>query len=211
MAAIRIPLFQKYQVVASTDPVFGVFGPDQVGTKRALTSGSSTTVTSVTAGDAAFGGLQAGAELSVNRDGTRDVVYITTWTDEDNIVVDTAVNWEAGPQGSVGRQHHFRRFLSGQGVNDGWFNAEEFDNVTIQYELSTFNATSVTLYTEGRIKGSQMAPVTLVDNIVLTATGEGFITIPESVDEVRFGALVTGDSGSNLLSAYALCRPRARA
>jgi hypothetical protein len=211
-ARIRIPLFQNYQVTSDTDAVFGVFGPDTQGQGVLKTSGSSTTVTAGTAGREPFRGLTVGTEISVNRDGTRDVRYLATIdAGLDEATVDSAVNWEAGPQGSTGRAWHYRLFQSGQAATDGWFGVQEFESVTIQYELTTFNATDVTLYVEGRIKGPQSTPVSLVDPIVLTAVGEGFITIPEVVDEIRFGCLMDTDGGSNILNAYALCRPRARA
>lgn len=211
---LRIPLFQKYDVVATTDAVFGKFGPDRGGRKPAKTSGSSTTVTKVTAGDTPFEGLQVGGELSVNRDGTWDVVYVTTFTDNENIVVDTAVNWADGPRGEtgVGRHFHWRPFLSGQADTDGWVNVRQFESAYIAYSVPTFNATSLTLSFEGRVKGPQMAPITIltisVTGITPALNGEGIVTIPEGVDEVRMGALVNTDTGVNTLNAYLIGKPR---
>lgn len=209
---LRIPLFQKYDVTATTDAVFGRFGPDQVGHKPALTSGSSTTVTKVAAGDAPFDALQVGGELSVNRDGTWDVVYVTTFTDNENIVVNAAVNWQSGPQSSTGRHFHYRRFLSGQTDSDGWVDVRQFDTAYIAYNVPTFNATSLTLSVEGRVKGPQMTPITIltisVTGITAALNGEGIITIPEGVDEIRFGALVVTDTGVNTLNAYLIGKPR---
>lgn len=211
-AQVRIPLFQSYDAPASTDPIFGRFGPDLCGQGPLTTSGSSTTVTAVTAGREPFRGLTVGSELSVNRDGTRDVRYLAAIdAGLDQATLDTAANWEAGPGGSTGRTFHYRLFQAGQAVTDGWVGVREFDSVTILYELVSFNATDVTLYVEGRIKGPQGNPITLVTPIVLTAAGEGAIVIPETVDEIRFGVLVDTDGGANVLNAYLLGRPRARA
>lgn len=205
---IRIPLFQKYDIAATTDPVFGRFGPDTVGLNRLLTSGSSTTVTAVTAGTTPFRGLNVGAELSVNRDGTWDVVYLTAIdAGLDQGTVDTAVNWETGVQGTSGRQFHYRNFFSGQAVTDGWINRRQFEDMVIQYALDDPHGT-VSFYTEGRIRGPQTTPITLVNTFSSATATEGFIRIPEGVDEIRFGLLVASDTGANLVNAYALGMPR---
>lgn len=209
-AAIRVPLFQSYDVPASTDPIFGRFGPDTVGQSFLTTSGSSTTVTPVTAGTLPFQGLTVGTELCVNRDGTRDVRYLTAIdSGNDSATVNSAVNWQAGPQGGAGRAWHYRLFQSGQAATDGWVSVREFDQATIAYELASFSATSITLTLEGRIKGPQGNPITIL-TVVLTATGEDLITIPDTVDEVRLGVLIDTDTGTNTFNAYLLGRPRAR-
>ena len=216
MQQVRIPLFQKYDITPTTDCIYGVFGPDTVGQGFLTTSGSSTTVTPVTAGTLPYKGLTVGTEISVNRDGTRDVVYLTAIDSGfDSGTVDTAVNWQTGPQLGAGRAWHYRIFLGGQLDTDGWFNRRQFDDLVIQYAVPTFNATSLTLRVEGRIKGPQTSPITLLNDITVTGitpalNGEGFIRVPEGVDEVRFGALVNTDGGVNTLNAYALGTPRFR-
>lgn len=202
-----IPIFQKYD--APTTLTYGKFSQEIVGRKPAATSGSSTTITAVTAGDAPFAGLAAGSELHVDRDGTHDVVYFTPGVDDDTGTVDTAVNWETGPQGSSGRHFRFRHFLSGTAATDGWIGNRGFKSVKIQMIVHSFNAGSVTFSIEGRNKFPQSA-ATVITTQVFTATGSAFVDLQPldaDWDEVRVGVIVAGDTGANSVSAVAVCAP----
>lgn len=205
----RWPLFEKFNLAtASPNFMYGRFSEMRSGRKPLKTSGSSTTVTAVTAGDGPFDELTVGDQINVNRDGTVDTVYIATIVDADNgTVTGSGVDWTTGPQGAPGRHFQFRRFQSGTGATAGWFDARNVQALKIQYILTTLNGTSITFQVEGRIKGAQQT-ATIIDSKTLTAAGSGFIDVTRMLDaawdEVRVGAQIAGDSGTNDISVYAL-------
>lgn len=204
-----VPLFQKYD--APTTLTYGKFSEEIVARKPAKTSGSSTTVSAVTAGDNPFAGFGAGYELHVDRDGTHDVVYFTPdgGGDLDTGTVDTAVNWQTGPQGSTGRHFRYRHFLSGTTAADGWVECRRFKGIKIQMTVHSFNAASVTFSIEGRNKFPQTGP-TVITTTQFTATGSDFVDLQPldaPWDEFRVGVIVAGDTGANSVSAAATLTP----
>jgi hypothetical protein len=205
----RWPLFEKFDVTtASPNVMYAVFSPVLNARKPATTAGSSTTVTAVTAGDGPFDGLQLGGQLSSldGNTGVTDVVYVTTYTDQDNIVVDTAVDWTTGFTGAPGRHFQYRKFLKGTTADDGWFNTRTAAGLKIQVIVTTILATSITFTFEGRIKGAQQAPTTITTK-TFTAAGSEYVDVQPldaPWDEVRVGVQVAGASGAQSISAYAL-------
>lgn len=202
-----VPHFLKFD--ADGTQRYGVFGPATVGRKPAKTSGSSTSITAVTAGDAPFQGLQVGAELQVNRDGTNDVVYLAAIADDDNATTDAAVNWQTGPQSSSGRHFKFRQFLVGTTAADGWVECRRFKGVKIQFVVHSYNSTGITFSIEGRNKFTQTTP-TVITTKQFTATGSDFVDLQPldaPWDEFRVGVQVTGDSGANSVSAASTLTP----
>lgn len=205
--ALTVPLFQKYD--APTTLTYGKFSQEIVARKPAKTSGSSTTVSAVTAGDLPFAGIGAGSELHVNRDGEHDVVYFTPdgGGDNDTGTVDAAVDWSTGPGGSTGRHFRFRHFLSGTTAADGWIPCREYTGMKIQLIVHSFNAASVTFSIEGRVKFPQATP-TVITTKQFTATGSDFVDLQPldaPWDEVRVGVIVAGDTGANSVSVAAVC------
>jgi hypothetical protein len=206
--SFRLPLFQLFNVAtASPNYMYGRFSQSFAARKPAKTTGSSTDLDAVTAGDGPFDEVGVGDEVHVNRDGTHDVRYITAVTDGDNAAVNSAVDWEVGPQGSSGRHFHIRKFQSGTGAEDGWFSVRHVEALKIQLIVTTINATSITFRAEGRIKGPQTT-ATLIDEETFTAAGSGYIDVTRMLDanwdEVRLGVQVAGDSGLQSVTAYAL-------
>lgn len=205
MSFFRHQLFAKYNATATL--TYGIFSGETTLPKPVTTSGSSTSITAVTAGDGPFNAVGVGDELHVDRDGTHDVVYITAIADEDNATVETAVDWEDGPRGeTAGRHARLRRFLSGTTDDDGWFSVHGNKSVKIQFIVSTINATSITFSVQGRIAGSQQSPTDITSS-VFTATGSDYVDLQPldaDWDEVRVGVQVTGDTGAQDVSAYAL-------
>lgn len=206
--AFRLPLFENFDVsTASPNFMYGRFSEMLTARKPLKTSGSSTTVAAVTAGDGPLDEMTVGDQVNVNRDGSVDTVYIATITDGDNGTVSSAVNWQTGPGGSSGRHFQFRRFQSGTTASSGWFDAHNVQALKIVYNVATLNGTSITIQVEGRVKGAQQFAVP-IETRVVTVAGNGFIDVTRMLDaawdEVRVGLQVAGDSGAQSVSAYAL-------
>ena len=107
------------------------------------TSGSSTDVTAVTAGTNPFANMAVGDVIYVVRDnGARDIRIITTHTDADTIVVETAVDW------SDGFFFSWMNTTCGTGATDGWINVTGWDTVqmTVQYDAGDLTTLDVSCF-----------------------------------------------------------------
>ena len=103
------------------------------------TSGSSTTVTAVTAGTNPFSAIAVGDVLIVYHDNTTDVRLVVAKTDADEVTVDVAVDWSAGYPFS------WLQTTCGTTSTDGWLNVEGFEVVqmTVQYEAGDLDTLDV--------------------------------------------------------------------
>lgn len=92
------------------------------GTARIKTTGSSTSVTAVTAGQLPFAALAVDDVIVVTRPGSNAVDWrvIATKTDGDNITVDTAVNWDT----TTGFEFRWLDDQCGTTDNDGWIDVQ---------------------------------------------------------------------------------------
>lgn len=195
-------LFSNYDVTTTApDYMWAQFSRPSSAPKPAKTVGLSASLTEVTPGDDPFSLVSVGDLLHVNRDGTHEVVACTSKTDDANIGVDEAVDWEVGPQGSAGRCFSTCRFLSGTTANDGWFRASP--RLRICVVVNTINAASITCRIEGRIAGP-FATGTLIDTRTFTSTGSNTFGLANAMwDEVRVGLQVAGDSGAQSVTVSA--------
>lgn len=97
------------------------------------TSGSSATVTEVTASSNPFEGLKAGDVLVVSNSGARPTYrVIDTWTDAGEVVVDEAVDWSA--------QVEFSYYVidAGSGAQDGWVDVGGCRNTSVTVQLAQY-------------------------------------------------------------------------
>lgn len=101
----RGTLFYDYDLDNATDYVYGTltglsatpFGSPIRVDVAIKTTGSSTSVTAVTAATSPFAAVAVNDVLAVRRgDGTTDLRRVTARADADNVTVDTAVDWSAG-------------------------------------------------------------------------------------------------------------------
>ena len=128
----------KYDVASSSATYCAVLGRNGsswldpiVSSVPIETSGSSTTVSAVTAGTNPFTNLVAGDVILVSRDnGARDVRVVTAKASADEVTVETAVDWSAEFPFS------WLNNSCGTGAEDGWISVDSFTTVqmTVQYD-----------------------------------------------------------------------------
>lgn len=114
------------------------YGPGITGVARILTSGSSTTVSAVTAGTNPFADLGVGDVIAVRRETATDVVYITAKASADSVTVDTAVDW--GNSGS-GRQFTWLDLRCGTAITDGWIDVAGTQDKKFSIEYNAGDST----------------------------------------------------------------------
>ncbi len=105
------------------------------------TSGSSATVTAVTALSAPFASIGIGDYIYVRRpDNVTETRTVLTNADDDTITVDSAVNW------SNGFVFEFLNLVCGTTEADGWINVTRFDTIqmTVEYETGDLDTLDVT-------------------------------------------------------------------
>lgn len=141
------------------------FGRDNAGRAAIKTTGSSTTVTAVTAGSGPFRDMAVGDYIAVTVDQVVTYRYIATRTDQDNITVTgprptdaAAVDWE---NAGAGRNFTWRRRTCGTGATAGWINVADFTWVGVQYDIAQMNATSIDVQIQGRDTTRGSNPVTI--------------------------------------------------
>lgn len=104
------------------------------------TTGSSTTVDAVTPASAPFANLVVGDVIYVRRDNAvTDMVWITAKASDDQVTVNTAVDWSSGYTFS------WMNLTCGTSVNDGWVTVSDRDTVsmTVQYEAGDLTGLDV--------------------------------------------------------------------
>lgn len=173
-----------------------VFDSPIIGPAEIETSGSSTTVTEVTASSAPFASVAVGDILYVQPAANAPVTIrrVATRASSASITVDAAVNWSGGfPFG-------YRKFATGTGASDGWIYVSRTTAATkaVQISVETINATSIDYSIEGRIAPDLPAAVLLTGTF--SAVGGDVFPIPEAVQQIRVGLKVTGDAGAQSVS-----------
>lgn len=196
------------------------FGGGIHGTAAIETSGSSTSVTESVAGSNPFAEMAVGDVLLVRRpDGTVDKRVIVTYTDDSNVVVDTAVDW------SGGFRFEWYDASFGTAATSGWVDTSRFSGgvkFTIQYEQGDL-ATGFQYWVECETEGLDPKPNlvypgetsdcgpggTLVSNTCQIATAGAttsrvavVITPEENTGKCRVGiqrnGADTSDAGANI-------------
>ena len=146
------------------------------------TSGSSTTISSGTVGDAAFRGMGVGDLLWIrpSHDAATVVRKIVTWTDVDTIVVDSAITitvattawswqkYESGTTTATAPRHSLR----------------DYRKVSLNVTITTLGSSDATLTLLGW-SGNEI-PTTIYTN-AYTATGSVTFPINEAFSSVSVG------------------------
>lgn len=188
------------------DGTTGWLGPGTSVNKLIKTTGSSTTTVAVGTNEP-FRGLAVGDLLLTNQKDQSATTFgilreyertISTFTDSNNIVVDSA--WDLTTSGVTFR---VKKKLTGTAVTDAWFSVEGLNSINVQFDLTTFNATSDTVTLE--CKTDKFAAKNTLFTQVLTATGSTSAAVNLAIspqEQCRVGALVTGDAGTNFLNIY---------
>lgn len=148
----------KYDVASSSMTYCGLLGRSGnawldpiVSSVPIETSGSSTTVTAVTAGSNPFTNLAVGDVIYVVRDnGVREIRLITAKASADQVTVDTAVNW------SDGFPFSWMNNTCGTGADDGWIHVGGWQTVelTVQYIAGDLDTLDVTWFCKEGALGS---------------------------------------------------------
>lgn len=187
------------------------------------TSGSSTTVTAVTASSAPFANLSVGDLIYVRTSPTNvDVRGITAKASSDSITIDAAADWSAGS----GLPFHWRKFTTGTAATDGWVDTRGYADIQasvlyLQGDLATGlaarwwcrNNTDSTIaevvYPNGSADCGDNATLAsgFCQFATAGATASLTVIIPGRWDECRVGikrnGADTSDAGANVESVTA--------
>ena len=164
------------------------------GIGRIETSGSSTTVTAETVGDAPFTSVVAGDLLLITYGNATYQRRVATWVSATEITVDTAIN-------TTGATWSWYKAACGATAADGWIGATGAWAMTFQVAVTTINATTIGYSVECRVGG--LAAVALSASTIATATTTSY-TIGAGQgawDECRLGLKVNTDTGVQSVSA----------
>lgn len=167
-------------------------GPVQRSAK-ACSSGSSTTVTACTANDQPFLALAVGDEVYFVISGVVEGRRIDTWTDADNIVVDSNIDL------TDGYSTNFRKAAAGTGATDGWIPTAGFSEIAFEWQIEQSDGGSVDV----RVEGQNLTPSSSTEQLFTknyTAYGcpasscDAFRLSGPLPDQVRIGFKINTDS-----------------
>jgi hypothetical protein len=197
--------YHDYNPASETDFVYGKLADGFRSLPKAVkTSGSSTTVSENTTGDGSFGPLGVGDILYNPANG--NTVIVTAKASDAEITVSSTVNWAAGTN------IHFRKFMSGQTVDDGWIGCGDLSDKTVRITIDSVASASITATIESRMPN--MPPATLLTPANFTAVSVSSTTgvssfadiaIPETAQAVRVG-LKVGTDGTDVVNAALMGR-----
>lgn len=190
-------LFFKNYNTADAGFNYGLTSPPVALKGFVTTSGSSTTVTAV--GTATpFAVVDVGDIIIVNPGpGVADQIrYVTAKASSISITIDTAANWDNSGAGYSAR---WQDVTFGTAATDGWVSVGSLVDKSVQVEVTTINATSITFSIEGRASPNATASVLLQP--VYTAADSDIFQIPERIDAIRVGIKLAGDSGAQVTAA----------
>jgi hypothetical protein len=222
-----VTLLANYNV-AATSYTYGFFrGPDTLNadplgagvkwvSKVKTVAGGGTTITAFTAAtEEPFIGLVAGDLLmfpnaptqinsgasAVNVQGItqKQERVITTATDDDNAVVNAAIDLS---QDSTGYVFYRKEFHTGAETTDGWFSVAPYSGFKIVEQVTTITATSLDFSLECRHTGLPLYTSETVDAYSFTAAGTHTVYMNLPFDQCRLGIKVTGDGGTQATWAY---------
>lgn len=103
------------------------------------TTGSSTTVSAVTAATNPFADLDVGDTIIVDKSTGQDTVWITAKASDDSVTVSSAVNWSAG------FMFHWLKLDCGTDETAGWIHVTPGHSIamTVQYDAGDLTALEV--------------------------------------------------------------------
>lgn len=197
----------KYDLDSATTIYCSVAGP-HVGVAKIQTTGSSTSVTETTVGSNPFAPLAEGDVLEVNQTppSTPDLRYISTYTDDSNVVINPAADWTSGKTWKWYEQ------TCGTASTDGWMDVSGLVDFGITFEVQQIDATSVAFRIECRKQypgagtnvvypgeTSDCGPdgTLTAGYCVYTGVSAQTVHIPESEGSCRVGMKINTDDGAD--------------
>jgi hypothetical protein len=162
---------------------------------RVKTTGSSTSVTAVVASSAPFAQVAVGDRLTFLIAGAYHERIVTVRADADNVTVNAAIDLSAG------YSFAYKKRFCGTAAGDGWFSVAGAQAVTVQVQIATLNATSITTQLECRLPG--MGGEVIGTAGVRNAVGTYGHSVPAATvyEECRIGLSVQVDGGAQSVNA----------
>lgn len=195
--SVNFLAFQAYDV-ASASYIYGLYSKPKRGTGNILTSGSSTTTTEAVTGAGPFANFGLYDRITVLRTGLPTTRYLTgVGSIPTTVTVDSVWTLASTP-------FTYETFNSGTGAGVGWIDTGTCAGVTLQWGVSTLNATSVTLVAEGILRGGANTTAEVYSK-AFTAVGSEFKELTIHVDRMRIGAKIASDGGVQAVDATLKC------
>lgn len=162
------------------------------GARQIKSSGSSTSWTSSTASSGAFVGLAVGDLIRVAINGTAYERVVATYTDQDNIVVDAALDL------TDGYGYTYKRKACGVGSAKGWFGVSPYEKtlitVTVEQETMTGGVVA-TVYCK---QGSDWMGAISAGTNTFSSAGSWHLLLDDPWDECRLSLAVgTSDDATD--------------
>jgi len=148
------------------------FGGSVAGKGRIKTSGASTTVTSQTALDYSFAGVDIGDMLEIRTDpDTVTLRTVVTNADDDTVTVDSNVTLSNA-------SYRFWKLQCGTGATDGWVDLSGYKNrnITVQYDQGDLGGFDVQVQCKLNFPGSQPVQVFPVCTVASCGTYQVYTT-----------------------------------
>lgn len=195
----------NYRYCASTGLNATVWGDWYPQTKKAKTSGSSTTITSNTASDGVFQNIAAGDILLFTETETTGQTYrgqsayryVVTRTSADSIVVDSAIDL------SGGHTFKYRNVSCGTASTSGWVpvNGVTAGNFQLSVSQITTDTAGISYKVECKMDGGDPTVIVGPTTVLDTVAAYGVVWY-EPWDYCRFGfKIVTADDGTDTTTA----------
>jgi hypothetical protein len=170
------------------------YGPPISVAGRLVTSGSSTTVTTVGGASNAFGPMAAGDVLIVNRAGTIDTAVITAKATDNSVTVDAAVNWD---NSAAGYAATWRDTQCGTAITDGWIDVSGATRITFNTEFNRGDIDNFSFRVECRTGAQDANPVRAFPSAT-SSCGSGTL----ATGHCDFAAALAGIDGRFSVVAY---------
>lgn len=205
---MRLPLMSDYdsdsvgtyEYCATSGKGGVVNSPDRVEIAKVVTSGSSTTVSALTAGEEPFANVAVGDELTfVGMGGLpldtagNEYRLVTARASADSITVNTAIDI-----GTTGRTFTYRKRACGTAATDGWFYTGGWQDFTVYVQADQSDAgggVDVALYCEAFSSASGQTRVfQKTYSSYGDPSGRDAVTVTNYWDRCRLGIrLLTSD------------------
>jgi hypothetical protein len=176
--------------------VFGPGSPKNLKVQNVAAGVSSANVVASVANSAPFVGIVAGDLLLFNINGVEYERTVTTWTNANTIVVDSAI--QLGATGGV--TFRYKKLYMGVETTDGWFNTGSFNDFDIQADVNTLAAASIDFVLECR--DSKLAKANQIFTKNFSAVGSTAVAVSVRKELCRIGWKVNGDAGDQSVAAY---------
>lgn len=185
-----------------------IVGPGQ----RAVTVGSSVTVTACTLCTAPFQFVSVGDTLIFFVNDTQVYRYVATKASSTSITVDTAI--DLSTNGTVGYSFSYRKVTIGTTATDGWFRIGGGDlSSAVAYQIDTLGAASIDVRIECRMSNAASGfaqPISVFERNVTVAgigtagggTGRTTVEILPHFTECRVGMKGNTLATANLINIY---------